>query len=311
MNLDISSSCRLFLRIGAVFAGLVGSAAVALLSFAYPDAGAREELHPFLAGPPLSFAHRGDSMHYPENTMPAFASAMRAGVDVLELDVHSSADGVVVVHHDETLQRTAGQAVAIRSLSYAELSQIDIAAQLDPSALPAQKRAQFRGRGYRIPALTEVLRAFPESRINIEIKQKTPPMERQLFQVLVQEQALERSLVASGSGDSLRRFRALQEKGAATSASMSEVLRFYAGCRLGRTMRPPFDALQIPAKPTFGIDLGAADFIACAKRSRIQTHYWTVNDAAEARRLLAAGADGIMSDDAPMVAAVVREFSRP
>lgn len=296
---------------GAVFAGLVGSAVVALLSFAYPSAAAREELHPFLAGPPLSFAHRGDSMQYPENTMQAFASALRAGVDVLELDVHSSADGVVVVHHDETLQRTAGQAVAIRSLTYAELSQIDIAAQLDPSALPAQKRAQFRGRGYRIPTLSEALRAFPESRINIEIKQKTPPMERQLFEVLVQEQALERSLVASGSGDSLRRFRALQENGAATSASMSEVLRFYAGCRLGRTMRPPFDALQIPAKPTFGIDLGAADFIACAKRSRIQTHYWTVNDAAEARRLLAAGADGIMSDDAPMVAAVVREFSRP
>ncbi|MBX7057706.1 MAG: hypothetical protein K1X75_06535 [Leptospirales bacterium] len=303
-------SRRRLLLLAGVLAALLAAGFFSLLSFAYPQDRPVTWQHPYLRGTPLVFGHRGDPAHYPENTLASFAGALAAGADILELDVHCTRDGVVVVHHDESLERSAGDPRLIRDLSFSELRQINVAARLSPSALLPESRAVLQGRSFQAPTLAEVLDAFPAARINIEIKQKAPPMEQQLWAVLQQKKALQRVMVGSVSADALQRLRQLSNGAVLTSAAMSEVVRFYLGCRLGRRMRVPFAALQIPAQPTLGIDLASPQMIACAHSNGIQTHYWTVNDAPRAAALLAAGADGLMSDNPRMLVEVRKRHRR-
>src|ERR687895_336309 len=107
---------------------------------------------------PLIFAHRGGCALGPENTLTAFDRGMAAGADGLELDVHLSADGVVVVHHDETLDRTTNDSGRIGARTAAELARVDA------------------GDGAGIPTLREVLRRYPAARIIIEMKVNSEKM---------------------------------------------------------------------------------------------------------------------------------------
>src|SRR6186997_386013 len=101
---------------------------------------------------PLVFAHRGGCALGPENTIAAFDLGLAAGADGLELDVHLSADGVVVVHHDETLDRTTGGAGPLVRLTARELAAVDAAYNFERGGAHP-----FRGQGIGIPTLREVL----------------------------------------------------------------------------------------------------------------------------------------------------------
>ena len=112
-------------------------------------------MHPALASTrPLVFAHRGGSALAPENTMAAFDRGMAAGADGLELDVHLSRDGVVVVHHDRLLDRTTRGTGPLRDRTAAELASLNV------------------------PALREVLARHSSARIIVELKEPTPELAR-------------------------------------------------------------------------------------------------------------------------------------
>jgi len=121
----------------------------------------------FLAGAPHLVAHRGGSGLAPENTLEAFRSAVDDwGADILEMDVRLSADGHVVVIHDETVDRTTNGSGAVGALTLEELRALDAGWRFtDPSGATS-----FRGRGARLPTFDEVLDAFPAVRINVEAK---------------------------------------------------------------------------------------------------------------------------------------------
>jgi glycerophosphoryl diester phosphodiesterase len=109
-------------------------------------------------------AHRGDARDFPENTLPAFSSALELGVRFLELDVHLSADGTPIVIHDHHLNRTTGRSGVVFDLSAEQLTQIEAA---EP------QRFGERFRGTRIPLLTDVLtllKGRPEVTLFVEIK---------------------------------------------------------------------------------------------------------------------------------------------
>jgi glycerophosphoryl diester phosphodiesterase len=112
-------------------------------------------------------AHRGNAREYPENTIPAFASALSMGLRFLELDVHLSADGVPVVIHDHRLERTAGRAGSVFELRAQQLLQIDV---------HEPRRFGERFRGTRIPLLADVLALLegrPEVTLFVEIKRSS------------------------------------------------------------------------------------------------------------------------------------------
>jgi len=119
------------------------------------------------------FAHRGASGAVPENTIEAFETALREGAEILELDVHGTRDGHVVVIHDATLERTTDGSGPVREHTLEEILRLDAGYRFEsePGEYP------FRGKGLRIPTLADVLERFPDTPLNIEVKQLDPPIE--------------------------------------------------------------------------------------------------------------------------------------
>ncbi|MCP4421279.1 MAG: glycerophosphodiester phosphodiesterase, partial [Chloroflexi bacterium] len=120
-------------------------------------------------------AHRGWRGCYPENTMLAFEKAAELPIDGLEIDIHSTSDGVLVVFHDDSLERTTNGNGRIQDYTFAELQKLDAGYRFTPDD---GQTFPFRGQGITIPILAEVFETFPRLWINIDIKQETPSIVR-------------------------------------------------------------------------------------------------------------------------------------
>jgi glycerophosphoryl diester phosphodiesterase len=152
---------------------------------------------------PLTIAHRGASAHAPENTLPAFRLAIRAGVPMIEFDVHQTKDRELVVVHDASLQRTTGVRAAVETWRRCDVVALDAGAWFSSAY-----------RGVRIPTLREALRALgPRVAANIEIKTGSrrlhPGIERRLLSTLRQLGWNHRALVSSFHVRYLERLRQL------------------------------------------------------------------------------------------------------
>ena len=148
--------------------------------------------HPYLAGSPLLIAHRGGAGLAPENTLEAFESAVRDwGADMLEMDVRTSRDGVVMVFHDPTVDRITDGEGRLGEKSADELKELDAGFNFrDPDG-----EASFRGKGVRIPTFEEVLEAFPSARLNVEAKDRASAVP--LVEIIRRHGAEHRVLVAA------------------------------------------------------------------------------------------------------------------
>ena len=144
----------------------------------------------------LVIGHRGAAAHAPENTLPSFELALQQGADALELDVHLSADGQVVVIHDPTLDRTCDRRGFVAARTAAELATMDAGYRF-PSG-------RWSGRGAHVPRLAEVLDAWPTVPLLIEIK--TGAVQGALARLLKEMRATERCVVASMEHDAMTRF---------------------------------------------------------------------------------------------------------
>ncbi len=253
---------------------------------------------------PMVLAHRGGADLAPENTLVAFQKAADLGVDALELDVRTTADGGVVVIHDATVDRTTDATGAVHDFSLAELRQLDAGYRFTPDN---GQTFPYRGQGIGIPTLEEVLTRFPALRVNIEIKQTDPAMEAAVKEVIDRTAAHDRVLVASEFDDVLSRFRALAP-GVATSAGAGEVRTFYLAQLLGvsAVYRPLADAFQVP-EYSGNTHVVTPGFVDAAHYHGVKVHVWTVNDAETMRRLLDIGVDGIITDRPDVALQVVHE----
>src|SRR5439155_273566 len=126
------------------------------------------------------FAHRGASGLIPENTLDAFAAGLKTGAERLELDVHATSDGVVVVLHDETLERTTDGTGPVRALSLAVVARLDAGYRFRAP----DGTYPYRDRGLGVPTLAALLEAFPGVPLNIELKQQEPPIEAAVLATL-------------------------------------------------------------------------------------------------------------------------------
>ena len=241
---------------------------------------------------PRLFGHRGAAGVAPENTLPSFRRAIADGAEILELDVHASRDGVVVVIHDATLDRTTDGIGAVRDLTFDEIRRHDAGYRFQA----AENFNPYRRRGIRVPALTELLDEFPEVPLNIEIKQSDPPIEEAVVSLLRGLGWLDRVVLAAENDRIMKRIRAAAPE-ALTSFSASEAAEFFQRCFTNEfgDYVPPGKALQIPLR--FGsTELVTAETLAAAHRLAVEMHVWTINERSEMDRLLALGVDGLMSD---------------
>lgn len=219
--------------------------------------------------------------------MVAFDGAVSLGFEWLETDLHVSSDGVVVCHHDHTLDRTTDAAGRVSARSFAELAVVDAGFNHDPSA-----GFPFRGSGIGVPSLEEVVTTFPHARVIVDLKQDG--VEAPLA-ALVQRLGLwDRLVVGSFSDVRLRRFRRLTGGRVATSTGPGATFVRWAAS--GVRVRPPgAHALQVPMR--YGpMRVVTERAVAAHRRAGSQVHVWTVNDPHLMERLLDWGVDGIITD---------------
>ncbi len=233
--------------------------------------------HPYLdASGPVAIAHRGSAANYPENTMAAFQDAVDLGYGYVETDVHATRDGVLVAFHDDRLDRVTGHKGLIAGLDWAEVAQ-----------------ARVHGRE-PIPLFDELLMTWPDLRINID--PKADGAVAPLVKALNRPDVLARVCVGSFSGRRLKHLRSMLGPSLCTSMGPGEVVRL----RLASLGLPVSDftalAAQVPLRH-YGLPVVDGRFIDAAHARNLKVHVWTINDAAEMRRLLDLGVDGIMSDE--------------
>ncbi len=255
-----------------------------------------------LALPPggTVLAHAGGNLLWPDNTMRAFLGSAELGSDVLELDVQRDKDGVFMVIHDATVDRTTDGSGAVATMTNAELARLDAGynwtvdgTRADP---PADASFPYRDEGINIPTLSEVLTALPSALVNIEIKEDDAAAGTALCELLRGGDFTDRVMVASFHSSPLRAFRA-DCPAVATSASRQEVTVFFvlATARLAAIYSPPFDAVQVPQKQG-NLTVTTPHFVKAAHSRGVAVQVWTVNDRADMDRLLAMGVDGLITD---------------
>jgi glycerophosphoryl diester phosphodiesterase len=254
---------------------------------------------------PVNLAHRGASDMAPENTIEAFRLAVEAGAGGLELDVHMTRDGHIVVIHDAAVDRTTNGSGAVSQMTLDELRRLDAGHNFSPDGGPTRP---YRGRGVRVPTLGEVLREFPGVAVNIEIKAGTPGIEETVLGVLRGANALGRALVVSTSHATVKRFRKVSEGHSSTGASRREIGAFYilSRLRLERLVYPAYDALQVPLRYR-GILVVTPRFVRAAHARGVRVDAWTINETDEMRRLLDLGVDVIMTDRPGTLAEVLNK----
>jgi len=271
---------------------------------------ARRRIHPFLGDPaPIAIAHRGGADEAPENTLPAFASAVAMGYRYVETDAHVTRDGVVVAFHDPRLDRVTDRTGMIADLDIAQVRAADAGYTFTADG---GRTFPFRGRGVEVPRLEDLLERWAGLRVNVD--PKSDGCVAPLAALLERLGAWDRVCIGSFSDRRLRRIRALSRGRACTSMGPHAVVVARAASVAGRMPRQGADCVQVP--PRRGrIRIVTARFVAAAHRAGLPVHVWTINDERAMHELLDLGADGLMTDRPRLLRGVLADrrltLSRP
>ncbi len=279
----------------------------------------RASANPWLGRRVLTYAHQCGAWEAPSSTLFALRRALDLGVSGIELDVHATADGHLVVCHDGTVDRTTDGHGPISGLTLADLRALDNAYWFVPGGDETQGLAPEcypdRGRApgdpeFGVATLAEVLEVLedhPQVALNLDIKQTAPavrPYEELLARALARHRYVDRVIVASFLDAATESF-SRHAPDIATSAGTLATAMFWRAVHQGED--PPamaHVALQVPAVQG---NLVVVDelLLAAAHRAGMAVHVWTVNDEAEMARLIDLGVDGVISDlPTPLVALV-------
>jgi glycerophosphoryl diester phosphodiesterase len=253
-------------------------------------------VHPVFArltNRPLVIAHRGGEGLWPRNTLFAFKNAATMGVDMLEMDIHASADGVLVVRHDDTVDSTTEGSGLVNTMTLAELKKLDAGYTWTDNG---GESFPFRDQGITIPTLEEVFAALPAMPMTIEIKQVQPSITHALCDLIYRHHMQDRVIIGSFHHGALDEFRRLCPE-VATSGHQNDVRRFvYASrLRLAPIYTPPAVALQVPQRHG-DVQIISKHLVQDAHNRGMQVHVWTVNEVAEMAALIDLGVDGIITD---------------
>jgi glycerophosphoryl diester phosphodiesterase len=242
----------------------------------------------------LVIAHQGGDGLFPSNTLYAFEEAAKLGVDILELDIHASKDGVLVVIHDDTVDRTTDGAGKVSDLTLEQLKELD--AGYDWSPERKGETFPYRNKGITVPTLEEVFQAFPEHRINIEIKQESPSITQPLCGLIREYEKQEQVLVVSFSDIAINEFREVCHE-VVTGGAPGEIRTFYIFHRLflGGLYRSFADAFQVPEYQD-SLQIVTERFVKDAHRKNIDVQVWTVDATEDMKRFIDLGVDGIITD---------------
>jgi glycerophosphoryl diester phosphodiesterase len=235
---------------------------------------------------PLVFAHRGGSALAPENTLAAFDNGLAHGADGLELDVRLSRDGVVVVHHDRTLERTTSLTGPLDQLTADQLA---------------------RG---NVPTLDRVLERYRDTLLIVELKVNSAELAEAVVALVRKRDAVERACLGSFGMRALRAARAL-DPAIVTSAAREEVrwALYRSQCRWP-VARARYGGYQVP-EHAGSTRVVSPRFVADAHRAGLGVQVWTVDSEPDARRLLGWGVDALITDRPDLIVPIARNSPSP
>jgi glycerophosphoryl diester phosphodiesterase len=255
---------------------------------------------------PIVYAHRGGSGEGPECTLPTMLAAVARDPEVaIELDLHRSRDGHLVVIHDDTVDRTTDGHGRVAALTLAELQALDAGYCATPgrgrgTAPPGTCRTAggdfpYRGKGHRIPTLDEVLAALP-AHTAMMVEVKAAGFEAQVAEVLRRSGRLDRLVMGSGKDEVAQKLRRALP-GALQFFPRGAGIRLAVGLKLagGRLSRPDYQVLATP-RAAAGARIDSPGTLAAARRLGILVAFFTINDEDEIEALVRAGADAIITD---------------
>lgn len=241
---------------------------------------------------PLVIAHAGSQL-YPTDTLYALEQYADMQVDILEMDVHMTADGEIILIHDDTVDRTTDGTGDVREMTLAEVKALDAGWYWteDDETYP------FRGQGITIPTLREVFEAFPGYPMIVEIKQESPSMAEPLCALIREYDMQDKVIVPSFKDAAMQEFRVACPE-VATAASEDEVRDFVVRgfLLMGATISPEYEAIQVPENRD-GIPIVTPLFLWFAEKRNVEVHIWTINEKEDMERFIEMGLDGIMTDN--------------
>ncbi len=234
--------------------------------------------------------HRGAAAYAPENTLESFRLARSLGAEALEFDIRRSADGVPMVFHDRTLERTTNLGGPVAARTAAELKLADAGYRFQD----LEGRTPYQDAGVRIPTLEEVVTAFPDLPLLIEIKERE--VQEAVARVLVETGATDRAVVA---GDDWQALRSFEHEPFHLGASREDVRRlyFYLGAP-----HPRCRCYAVPER-FHGLTVPSRRFTARARRRGATTHVWTVDEVEAANRHWRHGVNGIVTNRPDLIRA--------
>ena len=235
-----------------------------------------------MRGMPLVYAHRGGAALRPENTIEAFDHGMACGADGLEFDVHLSRDGVVVVHHDDTLERTTRGRGRVVDHTAADLAALGV------------------------PTLTDVLDRFPGIPLIVELKVDSATLVHRVIDELRTQRSVERTALGSFHAGALREARRYEpaiRTGAAKEETRWALYRSWIGWPMGQVGYREF---QVPERS--GVTtIVSRRFIDYAHKAGLPVKVWTVNEADDMHRFLDWGVDALITDRPDLAVPIVRQ----
>ncbi len=305
--------------------------AAALVVGVLPTAQADQTDNAWLERRVLNIAHQGGEIEAPSNTLYALKTAKAKGAEVLELDVHATLDGELVVLHDATVDRTTDGEGRVDSLTLEQIRELDAAHWFVPDCgtCHGKDATEYSLRGYatgdrplpeeldefspsdfRIPTLREVFETFPDDLINIEIKNTAPdtePYEDLLAGLLYEFGRTDDAIVVSFLDHAIERFKYFAPNvDTATATGETALFKLSSEGPLPGAPNPRYQALQVPMEFS-GVTVVTEEFIADAHANGLAVHVWTINDRATMEQLVEWGADGIMTDRPTLLEEVLAE----
>lgn len=284
-------------------------------------AGGRPEgrrANPWLGRRVLCYAHQGGAREAPSSTLFAFRMAVEAGATALEMDVHATSDGHLVVCHDSTVDRTTEGSGRLADLTLGEVQSLDNAYWFVPGEVAVTDQAEsdyvYRGRAaddpeFRIPTLRSVLEAFPGVFLNLDVKQTAPavPAYEEALVGLLDEFGRSDDVIVASFNDVSTATVARLDPRLATSAGTADSAVFWQAFRSGSPLPPTrHRALQIPTRFA-STRVASVELIDAAHAAGLAVHFWTIDDPAEMEELIDLGADGVMTDCPAVLARILEQ----
>jgi len=232
-------------------------------------------------------AHRGGAGLRPENTLSALQHANSLGVHFSEIDLHMSRDGVLVVIHDSTVDRTTNGTGLVQDLTLTQLKQLDAGYTWSNDQ---GKTFPFRGQGITIPTLTEVFNAFPQQPLQLEIKQKQPAILAELRTLICRYNRTHQTLISGFDHKTIKTFRRLFPD-VNTTASLRELHYFSYFHRILPIAYPRLS--PILSAPMYML---TQSFVKKAHQKNKHVYVWTVNEREDMQRMIELGVNAILTD---------------